>query len=344
MMAKFSIIIPVYNAENKIKKTIEKISKIDHEDFECIFVNDGSTDDTLNILKKHQKKLRDVKIITTENQGPGPARNVGINEATGQFLLFFDADDQPVESILKDYEKILDDQHDIDLIISSFIFKESEGDQVISEKIYQTENKVYSDQETFLKDMYDLMNQQLMYVVWNKCYRRDLIANNDIRFKAYRSCEDRIFNLDYYQHCQKVKLNQQVEYIYEFVSGEGITNKYSSEKFSTFKEFYELTNKVTSSMNSDGTAALFLKGATSTILSVINSDLSNAEKKKETKSIFADPDVRGATKIARADSMAKRITKMLFAVPFPIFYSVLMTGGFVEKRMPGLMNFIKRKY
>lgn len=341
---KFSIVIPVYNAENKIADTITRISEIDHEDYECIFVNDGSTDKTLDVLEKSKNKIANMKIITTENRGPGPARNVGIEEAEGRFLLFFDADDHPKASILSDYEKLFEGNENIDLIISSFLFRELAKGEIISERVYQTEDRIYSSRETFLNDMYELMNQQLMYVVWNKCYLRKTIIKNGIRFKPYRSCEDRIFNLEYYQYCNRVLLNPKVEYVYEFISGEGITNKYSSEKFDTFKEFYEMTNKVTDSVNDDGTASLFLKGTTSTILSIVNSDLSSLEKRKKTKTVFRDPDVRTAAKIARTDSLTKKVTRLLFSLPFPLFYSVLIAGGFVEKRLPGVMNFVKRKY
>ena len=69
--------------------------------------------------------------------------------------------------------------------------------------------------------MYQLMNEQLMYVVWNKCYRSDILKNNQILFKTYNSCEDRIFNLHYYEYCHQVIMNPKVEYIYEFEGGKG---------------------------------------------------------------------------------------------------------------------------
>ncbi len=67
-----------------------------------------------------------------------------------------------------------------------------------------------------MDDMYQLMNHQLMYVVWNKCYKRELLMEKQILFKNYSSCEDRIFNLNYYEHCQQVILNPKIEYIYDF--------------------------------------------------------------------------------------------------------------------------------
>ena len=86
-----------------------------------------------------------------------------------------------------------------------------------------------------------------------------------ILFKNYSSCEDRIFNLNYYEHCQQVILNPRIEYIYHFEGGKGITNQYKPNKFETFKEFYELANVVTSDKDKPGMASLLLKGTTSVI-------------------------------------------------------------------------------
>ncbi|MGM0302303.1 hypothetical protein IGI66_001921 [Enterococcus sp. AZ048] len=342
---KFSIIIPVYNAEKTIVKTIKEIRDISNSDFEVLLVNDGSTDDTETVIRKNIKNDTRFLLLNKKNEGPGLARNYGIDYAQGDYLLFFDADDYPKKSILSDYAAIISSYPDLDLIISSFCFKTMDNGKVVDEKNYLVNEHIYHSNEEFLFDMYELMNRQLMYVVWNKCYRRDIIIVNDIHFKNYRSCEDRIFNLDYYKYSTKVVMNSKVEYIYDFEGGQGITNQYNSHKFKTFKEFYERSNILTNSENKNGMAALLLKGTTSVIFSILKTDKINKKQKKlEISSILKDSSIKEAKKIAATDTAAKKIIKLLFNMPRFLLIFLFGSGALVETKMPGLMATIKRKY
>lgn len=246
---------------------------------------------------------------------------------------------------MDDYIAIISSNHQVDLIISSFTFKTLDRGRLADEKNFLVDECMYERNEEFLLDMYELMNKQLMYVVWNKCYRRDIILGNEIRFKNYRSCEDRLFNLDYYKHCSKIVMNPKIEYVYEFEGGLGITNQYNKDKFATFKEFYLQSNTITNYDNKEGMAALLLKGTTSVIFSILETKkISKKQKKNEIATILNDSSIVEARKIATNDTFAKKITKLLFNMPKPIFILVLNTGAFVETKMPGLMAFLKRKY
>lgn len=342
---KFSIIIPIYNAEMTIARTISVLKKIGNENFEVLLVNDGSTDSTEKVVKNTVGNDTRFQLLSKKNEGPGLARNFGIEQAQGDYLLFFDADDSPQKTILDDYTAIITANPQLDLIISSFTFKTLDQGKLADEKNFLVDEYTYEENEEFLSDMYELMNRQLMYVVWNKCYRRDIILNNEIRFKNYRSCEDRIFNLDFYKHCSKVVMNSKIEYVYEFEGGQGITNQYNKDKFATFKEFYLRSNMITNHENKEGMAALLLKGTTSVIFSILETKkISKKQKKNEIATILNDASIVEARKIATNDTSVKKITKLLFNMPRPMFMLVLNTGAFVETRMPGLMALLKRKY
>lgn len=88
-----SIIMPCYNAEKCIETSIDSIYRQTFKDFELIVVNDGSTDNSLAILKKLAESHPGLRVIDQPNKGPGPARNRGIKEASGQFIAFLDSDD-----------------------------------------------------------------------------------------------------------------------------------------------------------------------------------------------------------------------------------------------------------
>ena len=88
---KVSVIIPCYNVQDYISKAVESLYEQTHQDLEIICVNDGSTDDTLNVLKKlEQESPRDFKLINQENGGASAARNTGLDHATGDYIQFLD--------------------------------------------------------------------------------------------------------------------------------------------------------------------------------------------------------------------------------------------------------------
>lgn len=106
-MIKVSIIIPVWNQENLIVKCLDSIPN--RHDIEILVINDGSTDNTLEVLNNYTRLK--LKIFTIDNQGPGIARNVGIDNAIGKYLLFIDSDDH-IDSLI--FNLILDTYLDYD--------------------------------------------------------------------------------------------------------------------------------------------------------------------------------------------------------------------------------------
>lgn len=342
---KFSIIIPVYNAEMTITKTIDVLKELDDLTFEVLLINDGSHDNTEKAIKDSIVDDERFLLFTKKNEGPGLARNYGIEHAKGDYLLFFDADDYPEKTILKDYASIISANPNLDMIVSSFIFRTLNQEKIADEKKYLVDEYIYEDNKEFLSDMYSLMNKQLMYVVWNKCYRREIIVDNNIRFKNYRSCEDRIFNLDYYKHCSLVVMNSRVEYIYGFDGEQGITNQYSEEKFATFKEFYDRSNTITNNENREGMASLLLKGTTSVIFSVLGTkDIDKKGSRKEILRIYLDETIREASKIAEANTIMKKVFKIVYKLPIFVFYPTMRLFYQIQKNSPKLLANLKRKY
>ncbi len=99
----FTIVIPAYNRAPTIADTLDSVASQTFRDFECIVVDDGSTDDTQTIVSK----FHFVRLISQKNAGPGAARNAGIKESTGQFVAFLDSDDLWFPWTLETYHRIL---------------------------------------------------------------------------------------------------------------------------------------------------------------------------------------------------------------------------------------------
>ena len=93
MNCRVSVIVPVYNVEKYLKQCLDSLINQTLEDIEIICVNDGSTDSSLNILEEYQNKDNRIKIISQENKGVSAARNLGLKNAKGEYLLFIYADD-----------------------------------------------------------------------------------------------------------------------------------------------------------------------------------------------------------------------------------------------------------
>ena len=91
--AKVSIIIPVYNVENYLSECLDSAIAQDHENKEIIVINDGSTDNSPRIIDEYQKKHLEIIVKHTTNQGQSTARNIGLDMASGDYVIFLDSDD-----------------------------------------------------------------------------------------------------------------------------------------------------------------------------------------------------------------------------------------------------------
>ena len=89
----FSVICPTYNSENYIKKNFYSLLSQSYQNFEVIYIDDGSTDNTVNVLKKLIQNHNNFKLFEKNHEGPGSARNFGINKSNGEWVSFIDSDD-----------------------------------------------------------------------------------------------------------------------------------------------------------------------------------------------------------------------------------------------------------
>lgn len=134
-MFKYSVIMPAYNAEKAINKSIESIIAQSYKNWELIIVNDGSTDGTLKLVETYVELDVRIKVITISNSGPGLARNTGIKAANGDYILFIDSDDYYDYNYLSNLEKV--NQHEPkDIIFVDFINETSDGVEYGRSNIY----------------------------------------------------------------------------------------------------------------------------------------------------------------------------------------------------------------
>lgn len=179
-MADISIIIPAYNAEKYIKKCLDSLINQTKEELEIIVINDGSTDDTENIVKSYKDKR--IKYYKNKNQGIGKTRNFGIEKATSKYIMFIDSDDYiEKDACEKMYNKAENDN--LDIVICDF-YKEYDNGNI--EEIHTP-----NFENSSLKENPDIITEYLC--PWAKIYNRKMIEKNNIKFVEKLKYEDAPF-------------------------------------------------------------------------------------------------------------------------------------------------------
>ncbi len=198
-MPVLSVIIPVYNAEKSLKCSVESVLNQTFRELELILVDDGSTDNSLEICKRFEKSDDRVKVIHKENGGAGPARNAGIAIARGKYLAFPDSDDY-LE--LDTYEICLNKlaENDADLLvfgIKTNVF-DDEKDTVLETREENIPQIYYEAKDDCRENYVNLHKSMNMNSPCNKVYKSEVIRNNALRFPDLRRMQDGVFNMLYF--------------------------------------------------------------------------------------------------------------------------------------------------
>lgn len=112
MNSKVSVIVPVYNSSAYLKRCVDAILSQTYKNLEIIFVNDGSKDNSLDILREYERKDTRIRVFDKENGGSSSARNVGLREATGEYICFCDSDDYYEKDIIENLSKVFSEHED----------------------------------------------------------------------------------------------------------------------------------------------------------------------------------------------------------------------------------------
>lgn len=173
-MVKYSFIVPVYNTSKYLKKCLDSLVKQTFKDFEIIIVNDGSTDNSSNIISKYLDTYKNIKVVNQKNEGLSMARNNGVKEANGEYLIFIDSDDYVEKNLLKEIDKEI---KDAEILRYQVISEDEDGN-----------NKIDFNEETF--DMVNgyqafkyLSNYHFVEPAWCYVFKKDYYVDNKFSFK-----------------------------------------------------------------------------------------------------------------------------------------------------------------
>jgi len=201
--------IPLYNNEKYILELLNCFQETDAFTYEIIVVDDGSTDNGLDVCKKYNNKH--LRVFSKENGGVSNTRNYIIDKARGKWLTFVDSDD------LIDFSKYIDiykkiESHNWDFLINL--------------------DKNYKKFMCCKNKLSYLIENEIINAPWMKFYNVELLRKNKIKFnEGYSLGEDLLFNLIYYQCCKKIGYSEGKIYFYRTVNNSSLTQKYRHNKF-----------------------------------------------------------------------------------------------------------------
>lgn len=203
-----SAIVPVYNTERLVGRCIDSVIAQTYPDWELILVDDGSTDESLEILKKYESDDARIKVIHQENAGPGPARNKGVENASGDYIVFIDSDD-----VIKPnyFEKL---SHETSDVVFIDINQVDEDFNVLNKEHMSDYHKLSKDD--FLRGQ---MTGKILWGGVRKAVKSELLLKNKIGFTEHKVGEEAIYSFLIVYYAKSVSFIKGS--VYEYVNRAG---------------------------------------------------------------------------------------------------------------------------
>ena len=284
---KVSVIIPVYNVEKYVEKSVLSILNQTLKNIEIIIINDGSTDSSLSILTELAKTDNRIRIISTQNNGLSIARNLGIHTATGEYIYFFDSDDIVEKDTLeKCYQKCQLQNLDF-LFFDADCFTDTHEKSNISyyQRTYKYENKTYSGLEILDKQ------QKTNGYCSSACLsfiKREYLKTNNLFFYPQILHEDELFTFLLYLKAERVGLIPQTFFHRRIRENSIMTRSFGLRNamgyITVCRELYKLQREYTTSAQEK---RLISQKIVELIYSIIDKmKLNSAKDFEETKNII----------------------------------------------------------
>ena len=193
-----SIVVPIYNAEQYLRRCVDSILNQEYTDFELLLVNDGSTDASGDICEEYGDQDPRVIVIQKENTGVSDSRNRALDRARGKYLQFLDSDDWITPDATRLFVRAAE-EYGCDMVISDFY-------RVVGERLStkgDIEEEGVLTREEFAAHMMENPADFYYGVLWNKLYRRDIVEEHNLRMDTdINWCEDFMFNLEYIRYAK----------------------------------------------------------------------------------------------------------------------------------------------
>ncbi|MBC1457999.1 glycosyltransferase family 2 protein [Listeria newyorkensis] len=303
-MTRFTLIVPIYNAEKSLVRLLKSIVSQTYSDYQLILVNDGSTDNSREICDFYAREYSNISVLHKSNGGLCSARNQGMDLAQGEYTIFLDSDDYIESEMLSNWNEIITSQNP-DCIVSGFKRRNIDTGQ---EKIFHAKQEgVYQ----FIKGEGDLFGilycEYLLTSVWAKAFKTSVIEENHIRYREEMLFgEDEYFCMDFFSHSESNYIDPNSYYIY--IKGgnpNALTNKaidfhFYNILYDRVKQFCEESNIWDE--NKSYVANIYLRA-------VLNH--TRALKSKQSKSLINYSTIR----ISKPTTGKQKLAKFMLLIP-----------------------------
>lgn len=323
-----SIVIPAYNAEQFLGKTLDSVLAQTFRDLEVIVVNDASTDGTASVIDRYATLDQRVRAVhKTKNEHVSKARNDALELASGDYLLFVDSDDW-IEPETCERALTALDAHGADLVMWSYI--REVGNSSRPKRIFDSEQVFSADavREKLYRRMVGASAEELaqpenadaLCTIWGKLYRRDLIEQNQIRFPDIRKTgtyEDGLFNLEVMAHVKKAVFLDEYFYHYRRNQDGSLTTAYKADMPEKWKYQFALIRE---HIRKNGLGEEFSQALSNRIaLSLIFLGINESENKAGAAAV-----IRGLNALLCDDTYRSALRKLDLS-PMPIHWKAYFT-------------------
>ena len=310
---KISIIIPIYNSEKYLHILLESVINQTYKDIEIILVNDGSTDNSLNICEEFKRKDNRIKLCNKSNGGVSSARNKGIEIATGEYITFIDSDDY------------------VDINYIEMLVNNIEDGYLI---------KIFNNKKLDTKiGKYEFIKKVLVNEVtggcWGYLFDKKILDFNNIRFDSNTSyMEDTIFVMEYLMQVENVKLIRENLYHYEAKKGSLTSSRDNiEEKINGYS--YSMLKIETILKNNQIYNAEIQQYVENKKISLIEATFGMVQNKEQVEEIIKNDNVKNIEKQKNIKLKYKLFMKTLKSNNTNVIYNYIKFRTFIKKIIKG---------
>ena len=203
---KYSVIIPVYNAARTLRRCLDSLVDQSFDDYELLLINDGSTDGSDAICREYANAYSCIRYFPKENGGVSSARNLGLEQAKGEYILFVDSDDYVAETYLETINRAVSETHPDLLIFGA----ESTG---MGEKKWITGAYREAEELNIARRIAEAMQRYLFSSMVSKCFKSEILRQHSLRFQDSLAIgEDQCLLFEYAMHIQSLRSIKEVLY------------------------------------------------------------------------------------------------------------------------------------
>ena len=240
---KVSVVMPVYNVEEFLDSTLTDVTGQTLQEIEIICVDDGSTDSSCAIIEKWMEKDSRIQLIKQQNQYAGVARNNGLKQAHGKYVIFWDSDDLFEKNALEVLYNQAEKKH-TDICICEAQKYDNAKEKYIPSEAYLKED-LLPEKQTFNKfDVQDKIFNLTNNVPWNKLYLREFIEKNKLQYQAIKQANDTYFTIMALFLAERISYVKDVLIAYRVNNKESLSGKASDTVFCAYDSWFYTKERI----------------------------------------------------------------------------------------------------